>query len=342
MRSGLDDKDGSHLDASAGASVTRSFWYGAGMLKPVSVAVVLAVTLTATACKADKSTAASAPTAAPPAAPAPPAPAAPAGPALTTFPAVDTSRLDAAGKAFFQKVANEEICPCDCPKSFGQCLQEGTKCRPAVLLAEWIVKTLEEGVPGESLQEAVTRELTGGFAAAAKQPVVEGYAAKGANQPKYTVVEYADFECAHCKAASAVVDELVKARPDVRLVYKHYPLPFHAMARPAAIAAEAAARQNKFWEMHAALFSTQDFLSDEMIVGHAKALGLDVAKFQKDLQDPALAKKVDASRTEGQQLGVSATPYFIVNGRPYFLSRSVEGFELRFRMEEARATSSCQ
>ena len=82
-----------------------------------------------------------------------------------------------------------------------------------------------------------------------------------------------------------------------------------------------------------ALFATQEFLSDEMIKGHAKALGLDLARFTKDLADPELAKRVDASRAEGASIGVEFTPYFLVNGRPYFLSRSVEGFELRFRME---------
>lgn len=323
-------------------------------LSVVSVAVVLAVTVGwATACNGAGPPPATPPGAAPAASPgraddtlvassAPKAPPAAASPALTTFPAVDTSRLDAAGKAFFQKVANEEICPCDCPKSFGQCLQEGTKCKPAVLLGEWIVKSLEEGTPGEALQEAITRELTGGFASAPKSPETKGFASKGSNQARYTIVEYADFECAHCKAVSPVMDELVKAHPDVKLVYKHYPLPFHAMARPAAIAAEAAGRQSKFWEMHSALFSTQDFLSEDMIKGHAKALGLDVPRFVKDLADPELAKRVDASRAEGQALSVEFTPYFIVNGRPYFLSRTLEGFELRFRMEDARATSSCQ
>src|SRR6185437_7954249 len=80
-----------------------------------------------------------------------------AGPALTSFPAVDTSHLDAAGKAFFEKVANDEVCPCDCPKSFGQCLQEGTKCKPAALLAKWIVQNLENGATAQDMQESITR-----------------------------------------------------------------------------------------------------------------------------------------------------------------------------------------
>jgi protein-disulfide isomerase len=265
----------------------------------------------------------------------------PAGPALTSFPAVDTSHLDAAGKSFFEKVANDEVCPCDCPKSFGQCLQEGTKCKPAVLLANWIIQNLENGATAQDMQESITRELTSGFASAPKK-IDLGFASKGSNSPKYTVVEYADFECQHCRAASPILDELVKQRSDVRLVYKHYPLPFHAMARPAAVAAEAAGRQGKFWEMHDAIFATQDLLSDDLLLGHARALGLDAAKFAKDLKDPELAKKVDASAAEGKANGVEFTPYIFVNGRPYFLARSLEGFAVRFQMEDARATSSCQ
>jgi hypothetical protein len=196
--------------------------------------------------------------------------------------AVDPSGLDPAQRAAFDKLLAEEVCPCDCPKSLGQCLQEGTKCKPAVLLGEWAIKSLEEGVPADSVAEALAREV------------------------------------------------------------KHFPLSFHAMAKKAAVAAEAAGRQNKFWPMHDALFATQDILSDELILGHAKALGLDVARFQKDLADPALAKRVEDSRNEGVGFGIDATPAFFVDGRPYFLHRSVDGFELRLRMDEARASSSCQ
>jgi protein-disulfide isomerase len=256
--------------------------------------------------------------------------------------AVDPSGLDPAQRAAFDKLLAEEVCPCDCPKSLGQCLQEGTKCTPAVLLAEWAIKSLEEGVPADSVAEALAREITSGFTAPARSPVTTGFATKGANKPKHVIVEYADFECGHCRAASAVVDQLAKKRSDVQVVFKHFPLSFHAMARKAAIAAEAAGRQNKFWPMHDALFATQDILSDELILGHAKALGLDVARFQRDLADPALAKRVDESRNEGVAFGIDATPAFFVDGRPYFLHRSVEGFELRLRMDAARASSSCQ
>lgn len=256
--------------------------------------------------------------------------------------AVDTSGLDPAQKAAFDKILAEEVCPCDCPKSFGQCVQEGSQCKPAILLAEWAVKSLEEGISAESVAEALAKEITTGFTAPPKKPKTDGYSFKGSNKAKTTIVEYADFECAHCRAASSVVEELVKKRSDIRVVFKHFPLSFHAMAKKAAVAAEAAGQQGKFWPMHDALFATQDLLSDELILGHAKALGLDVARFQKDLADPAIIKRVDDSRAEGALFGIDATPAFFIEGRPYFLHRSVDGFELRLKMDAARATSSCR
>lgn len=256
--------------------------------------------------------------------------------------AVDTHSLDPVQKAAFDKILAEEVCPCDCPKSLGQCLQEGTQCKPAVMLAEWAIQSFEDGVSPESVAEALAKEITSGFTAPPKTIVTNGYQSKGANKPKVTIVEYADFECTHCRAASPVIEELVKKRPDVKVVYKHFPLSFHVNARKAAIAAEAAANQGKFWQMHAALFATQDLLSDELILGHAKGLGLDVERFKRDLVDPAVIKRVDDSRAEGAALGIDATPAFFVDGRPYFLHRSVDGFELRMRMDAARATSSCR
>jgi protein-disulfide isomerase len=269
-----------------------------------------------------------------------------AGPMITDFPAlsptVDLAALDPAKRAAFEKIVNEEICPCDCPKSFAACLQEGSKCRPAVLLAGWLAKQLDDDVPAEVLTEALTKEIASGFSAKPKIPAIDGYATKGPKNPKWTIVEYADFECQHCKAASPTLETLMQRRKDVKVVFKHFPLSFHPMARSAAIAAEAAGRQGKFWEMHDAVFATQELLDDALLIGHAKALGLDAARFQKDQKDAAVIAKVDDSRKEGQSFGIEATPMFLVNGRPYFLSRTVEGFELRFAMEEARATSTCQ
>ena len=266
---------------------------------------------------------------------------APATPEPAT--AIDLTALDTTARVFFDKLAADEVCPCDCPKSFAGCIEPGSKCKPALLLGSFIVSSLERGMPGDAFAESIARELSNGFSAAPKPLDVVGYATKGPANAKLTIVEYADFECGHCKAASTVVDQLVEKYPDrIRVVFKHFPLSFHAMAKKAAAAAEAAGRQGKFWEMHHALFATQEFLDDDLIRGHAKAIGLDPVRFEKDWTDPAVVARVEASRKEAEGLGVNATPAFFVNGRPYALARSVEGFELRFAMEDARSTSSCQ
>lgn len=285
------------------------------------------------------------------AAPAKPQPSAPSpspvrkaqGAPLADFPAVDLQGLGQEERQTFARIANEEICPCECPKSFGACLQAGTRCEPAVLLGNWMADQLREGVAPDALAEQVAQEIAGGFASQPKPIEVQGFATKGAANAPYTIVEYADFECPHCKVASLVVDQLVKANPGkVRVVYKHFPLSFHPMAKRAAAAAEAAGNQGRFWEMHDAIFATQNMLDDDLIRGHAKAIGLDLARFQKDWDDAATAAKVEASRREGQSLGVEGTPAFFINGRPFHLMRTPDAFSLRLSMEDARAGSSCE
>ncbi|MFZ9885981.1 MAG: DsbA family protein [Myxococcota bacterium] len=262
---------------------------------------------------------------------------------LRNFPAVDLEGLDPAAMEVFAAIANEEICPCDCPRSFGACLQTGTRCEPAVLLGNWLAAQLRNGVAPEQLAEQITQEIAGGFAARPKELQLDGYATKGAPDAPFTIVEYADFECPHCKLASAVVGQLVQANPGkVRVVYKHFPLSFHVMAKVAAAAAEAAGLQGRFWEMHDAIFATQNMLDEDLIRGHAKAIGLDVERFEKDWKDPAVVNRVDASRQEGEALGITATPAFFVNGRPFQLMRTAEAFSLRLQMEEARTNSSCE
>lgn len=267
----------------------------------------------------------------------------PQGTALKDFPAVDLGGLGHEERQTFARIANEEICPCDCPKSFGACLQAGTRCEPAVILGNWMAEQLRQGAAPDALAQQVAQEIAGGFATQQKTIETQGFASKGSANAPITIVEYADFECPHCKIASAVVDQVVKAHPGkVRLIYKHFPLSFHPMAKRAAAAAEAAGNQGRFWEMHDAIFATQNMLDEGLILGHAKAIGLDIARFQKDWDDPATVAKVEASRREGQSLGVEGTPAFFVNGRPFHLSRTPDAFALRLSMEDARASSSCE
>lgn len=140
-------------------------------------------------------------------------------------------------------------------------------------------------------------------------------------QQVVTLVEYADIQCPACRAYHPMVKELLASYPDrVRLLFKHFPLmTIHPNAMPAAIAAEAAGRQNKFFEFVDLAYENQAEWSGlpnatNKFNEYAQSLGLDVEQFKKDMEDPALRKTVEEQREEGLNNGVSGTPTFFLEG----------------------------
>jgi protein-disulfide isomerase len=119
---------------------------------------------------------------------------------------------------------------------------------------------------------------------------------------------------------------LEKYPNDVKLVVKHFPLPMHGYARKAAIAALAAAKQGKFWEIHEKLFANQKNLSDAKVEAIAGELGLDMEQFNRDLKDPAIASLIDKDMDDGRQANVQGTPTIFVNGK-LLNQRSLQGFQ---------------
>lgn len=138
---------------------------------------------------------------------------------------------------------------------------------------------------------------------------------KGDTSASAYLVEFSDFQCPACKAFQPVVDELVSKNKDTLLfVYRHFPLDQHTFAIPAAVAAEAAGAQGKFWEMYALLFANQEKFSASIWPELAKQAGLDAAKFTAAQSDPTIADKIAADRSYGISIGVSSTPTFYLNG----------------------------
>ena len=112
---------------------------------------------------------------------------------------------------------------------------------------------------------------------------------------------------------------------EVKLVYKNFPLRNHKLAQPAALAALAAGKQNKFWEMHDAIFENYNKLSDEKLNELAQQLGLDMAKFEADRNDVAFKKQIQFDLQNGYSAGVRGTPTIFINGRRV-KNRNVAGF----------------
>ncbi len=132
-------------------------------------------------------------------------------------------------------------------------------------------------------------------------------------------VEYGDYECPHCLEAHSIIQELQEQMGDrFRYVYRHFPIRrSHPYAQKAAEAAEAAAAQGKFWEMHNVLFEHQGELDEKLLISCAQEIGLDVDRFRKELVEGVYAERVEAQFRSGVRSGVNGTPTFYINGVRY-------------------------
>lgn len=129
-----------------------------------------------------------------------------------------------------------------------------------------------------------------------------------------TLIEFSDFECPYCSKVKPVIDSLLEKNKDnLKVVFKHLPLRMHPMAEPAALAAIAAQKQGKFWEMHDALFQTNK-LTAEAIDQAAQKIGLDMEQFRKDKAAPVTRQQLTKDMLDAQRAEVTGTPSLFING----------------------------
>ena len=138
----------------------------------------------------------------------------------------------------------------------------------------------------------------------------------GKENAPVTLVIFADFQCPFCKKVQPLLDELLRKNSDkVKIVFKHLPLQMHKQARSAALAAIAAQKQRKFWEMHDALFEISNNLSEEGIKKAAAGLGLDMELFRRDRNSQSSAERLKKDMADAEKAGVGGTPTLFINGR---------------------------
>jgi Na+/H+ antiporter NhaA len=156
-----------------------------------------------------------------------------------------------------------------------------------------------------------------------------------------TVVEYGDFECPYCGMAEPVVRELLRDFGDVRYVWRHLPLnDVHPHAQLAAEAAEAAAEQGAFWEMHDLLFAHQDALRPADLMSYTEQLGLDPERFMNDMREHLGAVRVAEDVDSADLSGVSGTPTFFVNGQRHYGAYDIKTLSAAVRVAGARALAT--
>lgn len=134
-----------------------------------------------------------------------------------------------------------------------------------------------------------------------------------------TLLEYGDYECPYCGAAYPIVKQVQEAMGDrLRFVFRNFPITTsHPHAELAAEAAEAAAAQGQFWPMHDLLYENQTHLEADDLAGYAERLGLDVARFRRELDDHVYAPRVREDFMSGVRSGVNGTPTFYIDGIRY-------------------------
>jgi len=144
-----------------------------------------------------------------------------------------------------------------------------------------------------------------------------GFPSQGPSNAPIVMIEFSDFQCPFCQRAEPTVEQVLKTYGNkIRFVYRHFPLPNHPNARPAAEAAACAEEQGRFWQYHKELFGNSSKLSNDDLKSYAGRAGLDQKRFADCLDSGKLKARVDADIEEAEAAGVSGTPAFFINGRP--------------------------
>jgi protein-disulfide isomerase len=171
-----------------------------------------------------------------------------------------------------------------------------------------------------------------------RQVVAEsGRPARGPADAPIEMIEFSDFQCPFCLKANPTVTQVLNTYGDrIRFVYRHYPLPNHPNARPAAEAAQCANEQGKFWPYHDQLFARDGRLSDADLKSAASTVGLDVAAFDRCVATHKYKADVDEDIAAGDEAGVTGTPAFYINGRVLTGAQPFDAFKRIIDDELAR------
>jgi len=164
----------------------------------------------------------------------------------------------------------------------------------------------------------------------------------GGKNAKVTLVEYSDFQCPACGYYSPIVNQLAKDFPDkIKIVFRHFPLPQHQYARLAARYAEAAGKQNKFWQMTEIIFDGQsqwekasaDKIEQDYFLKYAQTLGLNIDKLKSDLNLKEIDDKIESDYIGGEKSNIPGTPTFFLNGKQIFNPRTYAEFKALIEKE---------
>ncbi len=234
---------------------------------------------------------------------------------------IDISDLTPVQKKAVLKMVREQDCSCQCGMKTAECIMKDSNCSYSRTLAKIAIQGVKDGKTLIEISKLMDASPKAHRPKLLEDPVkitVDGSPVRGPADARITLVEFSDFECPYCSAAVKQVDMVMAAYPkDVKLIYKQFPLSMHPHAELAAEASLAAREQGKFWEMYDLLFKNFRQLSRTNINAMAKEVGLDMAKFQSDLDSRKYKAVIEKDLADGEAAGVYGTPAFYINGKQY-------------------------
>ena len=224
------------------------------------------------------------------------------------------------------ELARDQRCPCPgVDGSLAECAQRGGG---GCIRAPFAVRSIIRGLLRKEKPQAIHSLLMERFGPREPETIdIKGAPCRGSATAPVTMVVFSDFQCPYCGLAVRAVRVVEKeAGEKLRVCFKHWPLKRHPRARPAAMAAVAAQRQGKFWPMHDKLFSNAKELERPHLQTHAMDLGLDMKRFEQDLDSAEVKALVERDIAEARRLKLGGTPAFLINGRRMTDHKTVPDF----------------
>ena len=259
---------------------------------------------------------------------------------LTSVAGLSWDGVTDAQKATAMQALNERNCECGCGMgTVATCAHKDPNCPRSPKIAKEVVDLAKKGQSLTDLLAYVDKEnpkkAAGAAAPQAAAPVGAVKVAipahsprKGPKDAKVTIVEFSDFQCPFCSRVVPTIKEVEeKYGKDVAIVFVNQPLSFHDKARGAAQAFLAAHKQGKAWQMHDKMFANQQALLPADLEKTAGELGMDVARFKKDMADPATDKLIASDQALASASGADGTPAFRINGREISGAQPFDAFK---------------
>ena len=250
---------------------------------------------------------------------------------VVKLPEVDFTKLSPVRSRALLRLLRTHDCTCGCGMKVAECRVNDPGCSWSKGVAAAMGDALRAG---KSENDAIAAAKASKWGQGPQPPKLledpvtiptAGSPERGPAGATITLVEFSDFQCPYCSVAVAKLNAVLDAYPGkIKLIFKEFPLDTHSQAALAAAAAIAAHQQGKFWPMHDTLFAHRQNLSRPSILALARTAGLDMKRFEADLDSEATKKTVARDVEDGDRAGVEGTPSVFINGRKYNGSLNLE------------------